>query len=130
MQVDSALLSHPLVTEAVSFGAPDEKYGETVAAAVVLSRPADDAEATVADIKQAAAAKLAKFKVRACYHHRRAVCLWHISLKGPPQQEHALCSGSPSQIAECPPCQLHCLEVEHKLKLHGCEAQCEVQRQL
>ena len=33
-QVDSALLSHPLVTEAVSFGAPDEKYGESVAAAV------------------------------------------------------------------------------------------------
>ena len=37
-QIDSALLSHPLVTEAVSFGAPDEKYGESVAAAVVLSR--------------------------------------------------------------------------------------------
>ena len=30
-QVDSALLSHPAVTEAVSFGAPDEKYGEVVA---------------------------------------------------------------------------------------------------
>lgn len=61
--MDSALLSHPLVTEAVSFGAPDEMYGETVAAAVVLSQPADDVEATVADIKKAAAAKLAKFKV-------------------------------------------------------------------
>ena len=61
--MDSALLSHPLVTEAVSFGAPDEKYGETVAAAVVLSQPADDFEAIVADIKKAAAAKLAKFKV-------------------------------------------------------------------
>ena len=129
-QVDSALLSHPLVTEAVSFGAPDEKYGETVAAAVVLSQPADDAEATVADIKKAAAAKLAKFKVRACYHHRRALCLWRISLTGPPQQEHALCSGSPWQIAESPPCELHCLEVELELQLHECEDQCEVQHQL
>ena len=40
-QVDSALLSHPLVTEAVSFGAPDEKYGESVAAAVVLLKFGD-----------------------------------------------------------------------------------------
>ena len=62
-QVDSALLSHPLVTEAVSFGAPDEKYGESVAAAVVLSKPVDDEEATVAEIKKAAASKLAKYKV-------------------------------------------------------------------
>ena len=29
-QVDSALLAHPAVTEAVSFGAPDEKYGEVL----------------------------------------------------------------------------------------------------
>lgn len=63
MQVDSALLSHPLVTEAVSFGAPDEKYGETVAAAVVLSKPVEDEESTVAEIKKAAASKLSKFKV-------------------------------------------------------------------
>jgi len=64
VQVDSALLSHPLVTEAVSFGAPDEKYGESVAAAVVLSKQVDDVEGTVAEIKKAAAAKLSKFKVR------------------------------------------------------------------
>lgn len=31
------MLSHPFVAEAVSFGAPDEKYGEVVAAAVVLT---------------------------------------------------------------------------------------------
>ena len=73
-QVDSALLSHPLVTEAVSFGAPDEKYGETVAAAVVLSQPANDVKATVADIKKAAAAKLAKFKVQFHSHRRQALC--------------------------------------------------------
>lgn len=61
--MDSALLSHPLVTEAVSFGAPDEKYGETVAAAVVLSKRVEDEESTIADIKKAAASKLSKFKV-------------------------------------------------------------------
>ena len=35
--MDGALLSHPGVAEAVSFSAPDEKYGEVVAAAVVLA---------------------------------------------------------------------------------------------
>lgn len=35
-QVDGVLLSHPAVAEAVSFGVPNEKYGEIVAAAVVL----------------------------------------------------------------------------------------------
>ena len=63
--MDSALLSHPLVNEAVSFGAPDDKYGEVVAAAVVLSKPVDDAAAVIADIRKSAATKLAKFKVRA-----------------------------------------------------------------
>ena len=64
MQVDSALLGHPRVAEAVSFAAPDEKYGEVVAAAVVLTQPAGgDAEAIVADIRKFAATKLAKFKV-------------------------------------------------------------------
>ncbi|BDA45528.1 probable 2-hydroxyacyl-CoA lyase at C-terminar half [Coccomyxa sp. Obi] len=63
LEVDSALLGHPLVNEAVSFGAPDEKYGEVVAAAVVLSKPADDAAAVIADIRKFAATKLAKFKV-------------------------------------------------------------------
>ncbi len=69
MQVDSALLAHLLVTEAVSFGAPDEKYGESVAAAVVLSKSVDDEESTIADIKKAAASKLSKFKV--CFHASR-----------------------------------------------------------
>jgi acyl-CoA synthetase (AMP-forming)/AMP-acid ligase II len=31
------MLAHPGVAEAVSFAAPDEKYGEVVAAAVVLN---------------------------------------------------------------------------------------------
>jgi acyl-CoA synthetase (AMP-forming)/AMP-acid ligase II len=37
IEVDSALLAHPGVAEAVSFAAPDDKYGEVVAAAVVLN---------------------------------------------------------------------------------------------
>lgn len=37
IEVDEALLSHPAVSEAVAFSAPDEKYGEEVNAAVVLS---------------------------------------------------------------------------------------------
>lgn len=64
MQVDSALLGHPRVAEAVSFAAPDEKYGEVVAAAVVLTQLAgNDTESIVADIRKFAATKLAKFKV-------------------------------------------------------------------
>ena len=66
MQVDGALLSHPAVAEAVSFAAPDEKFGEIVAAAVVLSQPADDPKAVIADIRRHAATKLAKFKVQMC----------------------------------------------------------------
>lgn len=59
------MLGHPLVAEAVSFGAPDEKYGESVAAAVVLSKPAQQDEAAlIADIKKFAASKLASFKVQ------------------------------------------------------------------
>ena len=62
--MDSALLGHPLVAEAVSFGAPSEKYGEVVAAAVVLAgKPDQDAATLVADIQSFAANKLAKFKV-------------------------------------------------------------------
>ena len=81
IQVDSALLGHPRVAEAVSFAAPDEKYGEVVAAAVVLTQPAGgDAEAIVADIRKFAASKLAKFKVSdilpcSCHNQCVACCL-------------------------------------------------------
>ena len=37
LEVDATLLEHPDVSEAVCFAAPDEKYGECVQAAVVLS---------------------------------------------------------------------------------------------
>jgi AMP-binding enzyme C-terminal domain len=65
--VDGALLSHPAVAEAVSFGAPDEKYGEEVAAAVVLAKNAPPpSDALKADIRKHVASHLSKFKVRAC----------------------------------------------------------------
>jgi len=54
------------VAEAVCFGVPDEKYGEVVAAAVVL-RPgvAAKSEAEVErSVKELCAAKLSAFKVR------------------------------------------------------------------
>jgi acyl-CoA synthetase (AMP-forming)/AMP-acid ligase II len=43
LEVDAALLSHPAVAEAASFGAPDAKYGEEVHAAVVLKGSATEA---------------------------------------------------------------------------------------
>jgi acyl-CoA synthetase (AMP-forming)/AMP-acid ligase II len=50
IEVDEALLSHPGVKEAVAFAVPDVKYGETVAAAVVVEEgtQADDVRAHVA----------------------------------------------------------------------------------
>jgi len=62
IEVDGALLSHPAVAEAVSFGAPDEKYGEIVAAAVVLVAGAR-AEGVEASIREHASKSLAAFKV-------------------------------------------------------------------
>jgi len=62
LEVDAALLAHPAVSEAVSFGAPDEKYGEVVAAAVVLV-PGADAQGAADSIRALAATSLAAFKV-------------------------------------------------------------------
>ena len=58
LEVDAALLEHPAVAEAVCFAAPDEKYGECVQAAVVLS---DDCEQQ--DIQDFCRDRLAEFKV-------------------------------------------------------------------
>lgn len=57
-EVDEALLSHPAVAEAVSFGVPDEKYGEEVAAAVVLKT-----ETSPAALTAHCEGRLASFKV-------------------------------------------------------------------
>ncbi|MFC4943612.1 class I adenylate-forming enzyme family protein [Pseudonocardia sp. GCM10023141] len=43
-EVEDALLSHPAVAQAAVVGIPDEKWGERVAAAVVVRSPADAAE--------------------------------------------------------------------------------------
>ncbi len=41
-EVEDVLLAHPAVTDAVCFAVADELYGEEVAAAVVVSGPADE----------------------------------------------------------------------------------------
>jgi acyl-CoA synthetase (AMP-forming)/AMP-acid ligase II len=58
VEVDDALLSCPGVAEAVAFSYPDEKYGEVVAAALVLSNGT-----TVEDVLAHARLRLAAFKV-------------------------------------------------------------------
>ena len=58
LEVDSALLNHPAVAEAVTFAAGDPHYGECVQAAVVLCN-----DATVDEIRAFCAERLAHFKV-------------------------------------------------------------------
>ncbi len=58
LEVDAALLQHPAVAEAVCFGLPDAKYGETVHAAVTLS-----ADCSEDDIRAFCGERLAGFKV-------------------------------------------------------------------
>eukprot|EP00906_Rhabdomonas_costata_P037548 RCo052903 len=60
LEVDAALLAIPTVAEAVSFAAPDWKYGEEVNAAVILK---PGVEATEADIQAALRQKLSDFKL-------------------------------------------------------------------
>lgn len=63
LEVDAALLTHPAVAEAASFGAPDAKYGEEVHAAVVLKGEVD-AAALQAHCRD----RLADFKVPKVIH--------------------------------------------------------------
>lgn len=60
IELDGILLSHPAVSEAVAFGAPNEKYGEEVNAVVVL-KPGQ--KATEQELKDHVAQKVAAFKV-------------------------------------------------------------------
>ncbi|CAM6097231.1 unnamed protein product [Calypogeia fissa] len=60
IEVDEVLLSHPAVSEAVSFAAPDEKYGEEVNAAIVLY---PNQKATEQEISDFAKKNLASFKI-------------------------------------------------------------------
>ena len=68
LEVDAALLEHPAVAEAVSFAAPDAKYGEEVHAAVVLK-----GTATPAEIQAHCQKRLADFKVPKVIHITTAV---------------------------------------------------------
>jgi len=68
LEVDAALLEHPAVGEAVSFAAPDVKYGEEVHAAVVLK-----GTATPAEIQAFCNSRLADFKVPKVIHITDAV---------------------------------------------------------
>jgi acyl-CoA synthetase (AMP-forming)/AMP-acid ligase II len=59
-EIEAALLTHPAVSEAVAYAAPDERYGEQVAVAVVLK-----SEASTKDLARHCAGRLAAFKVPA-----------------------------------------------------------------
>jgi|EndMetStandDraft_5_1072996.scaffolds.fasta_scaffold01561_3 acyl-CoA synthetase (AMP-forming)/AMP-acid ligase II len=59
-EVDTLLLEHPAVEEAVTFPVPHATLGEDVAAAIVLR---SDAMATAKDIRQFAIGRIADFKV-------------------------------------------------------------------
>jgi acyl-CoA synthetase (AMP-forming)/AMP-acid ligase II len=66
LEVDAALLAHPAVAEAATYGAPDPKYGEEVHAAVVLR-----GEATVEQLQAFCRGRLADFKVPRVIHLTR-----------------------------------------------------------
>ena len=59
-EVEAVLYEHPAVQEAAVFGVPDERLGETLAAAVVVKR---GMSLTGAEVQAFAADHLAKFKV-------------------------------------------------------------------
>ncbi|KAI8993288.1 hypothetical protein BDB01DRAFT_318834 [Pilobolus umbonatus] len=64
IELDSVLLSHPKVAEAVCFGVPDEMYGQDVHATVVLKHGVnDDPKELENDIQSYCRTKVAKFKV-------------------------------------------------------------------
>jgi acyl-CoA synthetase (AMP-forming)/AMP-acid ligase II len=58
VEIDEVLAQHPGVIEVVTFGMPDEKYGEEVAAAVIVRAGTSENE-----LRDHVAAKLASFKV-------------------------------------------------------------------
>jgi oxalate---CoA ligase len=62
-EIEAVLISHPEVGEAVVFGVDDDKYGQTVAAAVVLTGPAGSDE-----LRAHARKSLAAFKVPDTIH--------------------------------------------------------------
>jgi acyl-CoA synthetase (AMP-forming)/AMP-acid ligase II len=57
-EIEAVLQAHPSVAEAVAFGVDDDKYGQTVAAAVVLS-----GDVSAEQLRDDARGSLAAFKV-------------------------------------------------------------------
>ncbi|HKX05781.1 MAG TPA: AMP-binding protein, partial [Methylomirabilota bacterium] len=62
-EIDEALLRHPAVAEAVSFGVPHDTWGEVVEAAVVLRSPATEAQ-----LLRHCREHLADFKIPTRFH--------------------------------------------------------------
>lgn len=66
-QVDAILLQHPFVAQAASFGVPDEKFGESVAAAIVLNKDGaaafDQGQDIEEKVKEDCKTQLAIFKI-------------------------------------------------------------------
>lgn len=64
VEIEQVLYAHPSIAEVAVVGTPDEKWGETVAAVIVLS-PGEprDHEEVAADIREFARDRLARFKV-------------------------------------------------------------------
>src|SRR6185437_10177626 len=60
LELDSVLLSHPAISEAVSFAVPDDMYGQEVHAAVVFKQGQN---VTEKDLQTFCGNKVAKFKV-------------------------------------------------------------------
>jgi acyl-CoA synthetase (AMP-forming)/AMP-acid ligase II len=60
LEVDQALLEHPVVAQAVTFPVANELLGEEVAAAVVLS---NDGDVTEMELREFVSSRLAAFKV-------------------------------------------------------------------
>ena len=61
LEIDAVLVSHPAVAQAVTFGVPDTRLGEEVAAAVVIEPGAEDV--TERELQDFVVQQLAPFKV-------------------------------------------------------------------
>jgi fatty-acyl-CoA synthase len=59
-EIEEFLYTHPEVSGVQIYGVPDEKYGEQVAAAIILK---EDASVTEEDIKEHCRENLARYKV-------------------------------------------------------------------
>jgi acyl-CoA synthetase (AMP-forming)/AMP-acid ligase II len=68
--VEDAIFSHPAVAEVAVIGVPDEKWGETIKALVVL---AEGATATEADIIAHCKQRLAGYKAPTSVEFRDAI---------------------------------------------------------